>query len=72
LSATSNHHQEGLRQQAPSLNVPVATLDPVPAAPARGTIFKFWSVAPGDPAGRDKIRAIVEESVEHVFEFDVQ
>ena len=41
-------------------------------APDRGTIFNVWTVAPGDPKGRYRIRVYVEGSLAQEFEFDVQ
>jgi hypothetical protein len=40
--------------------------------PDEGFIFNAWDVAPGDPAGRYIIRVIIENTLERVFEFDVQ
>jgi hypothetical protein len=40
--------------------------------PDEGMIFNVWDVAPGDPAGRYVIRVIIDDTLERVFEFDVQ
>ena len=40
--------------------------------PVEGFVFRSWTVAPGDPAGRYRIRIIIDDSVEQVFEFDVE
>ena len=38
----------------------------------RGLIFNFWTLAPGDPAGRYEIRVFVEGVQAATFEFDVE
>jgi len=40
--------------------------------PVEGFVFRSWTVAPGDPSGRYRIRIIIDDSVEQVFEFDVE
>jgi hypothetical protein len=37
-----------------------------------GMIYNFWTIAPGDPRGRHKIRVMVEGFLVATFDFDVE